>query len=75
MSKITRRKFKVENKVSIFTFFEVFLILILASHNVERLFLRSRISDSLVESMAFSKFEAIKLKNQGGLVGLVKPII
>ena len=37
------RNFKKENKVSIFTLFEVFLILVLASHNVEKWFLKSKI--------------------------------
>ena len=34
--KPSKREFKKVNEVSIFTFFEVFLILFLASHNFEK---------------------------------------
>ena len=55
---------------------EVFLILFLASYDVEMLkfffyFIEFSTQITLVESRAFSKFEAVELKNQGVLVGLV----
>ena len=52
------------------------IILFLASHNVENSFYYPEFSKqiTLVESRAFSKFEAVEFKNQGVLVGLVSPI-
>ena len=66
--------FEKENKVTISTSFEVFLILFMASYDVKIFFfylLEFSTQITLVESRAFSKFEAVELKNQGVLVELV----
>ena len=67
------RKFNVGNKVSIFTFLEVFLILSLAFHNVEKYYIRCEI----FKTDCFSSSQRLKQSNsriRGVLIGLVSPI-
>ena len=72
MSIITRTKIQVKNKVFVFTFFLVFLILSLASYNVEKQIYGAKILQTVAG--AYSKFEAAKLKSEEILTNLVNPL-